>query len=227
MAVDYQGSIDFLLDVSDIEKQILYLGELPDTCPVCNYSVSPNFILIYEKNNLQSELICGCPRNECRSLFTSVYYDKFGNHRFVLLGSYPTKKVEIDFPVEVSELSSDFVTIYNQANHAEKEGLDMICGVGYRKALEYLIKDFAIHINPDEKTSIQRIPLQKCVQKFISESTIKEMAERAIWLGNDETHYVRKWNNKDIQDLKNLIDLTVFYLSMSLKASKYKEDMNR
>lgn len=53
------------------------------------------------------------------------------------------------------------------------------------------------------------------------------MAERATWLGNDETHYVRKWENKDLKDLKNLIDLTVYFISMSLKALKYQEEMVR
>ncbi|MBP2259149.1 hypothetical protein [Virgibacillus alimentarius] len=51
------------------------------------------------------------------------------------------------------------------------------------------------------------------------------MAERATWLGNDETHYVRQWENKDLQDLKNLIDLTVYFISKNLKAKKYKEEM--
>ncbi len=56
---------------------------------------------------------------------------------------------------------------------------------------------------------------------------IKGMAERAIWLGNDETHYVRRWADKDIKDLKNLIDLTVYFISMKIKAKKYKKEMVR
>ncbi|MGF6947536.1 hypothetical protein QF028_000029 [Neobacillus sp. B4I6] len=51
------------------------------------------------------------------------------------------------------------------------------------------------------------------------------MAERAVWLGNDETHYVRKWDDKDLKDLKNLIDLTVYFISMTIKANKYKAEM--
>ena len=101
----------------------------------------------------------------------------------------------------------------------------MICGVGYRKALEYLIKDFTIGNNPDDIAKIQKMPLQQCVQKYIDHSDIRAMAERAIWLGNDETHYIRKWESKDIKDLKNLIDLTVYYLSVALKAKRYREEM--
>ncbi|MDM5198975.1 hypothetical protein QUF79_13185 [Fictibacillus enclensis] len=69
------------------------------------------------------------------------------------------------------------------------------------------------------------MPLQQCIQKFITEPSIKLMAERATWLGNDETHYVRKWDDKDLKDLKNLIELTVYFISMSLKALRYQEEM--
>ncbi|MGG3192992.1 hypothetical protein [Priestia aryabhattai] len=165
-----------------------------------------------------------CPRYECGALFFAVYQEHFTTE---LVRCYPYSKVNKEFPEEITEISSGFVNIYNQAHHAEQEGLDLICGVGYRKALEYLIKDFAIGNNPDNIEKIQKMPLQQCVQKYIDQSDIKAMAERAIWLGNDETHYVKKWESKDIKDLKNLIDLTVYYLSVALKAKKYTEEMTR
>lgn len=46
----------------------------------------------------------------------------------------------------------------------------------------------------------------------IKDSNIKEVAKRAAWLGNDETHYMRKWGAQDLQDLKKLIDLTVHWM---------------
>ncbi|ANB85681.1 hypothetical protein A6R78_17425 [Bacillus velezensis] len=69
------------------------------------------------------------------------------------------------------------------------------------------------------------MPLQQCLKKFITDPKIKAMAERAIWLGNDETHYVRKWKSKDLKDLKNLIELTVYFISITFKVSKYSEEM--
>jgi len=70
------------------------------------------------------------------------------------------------------------------------------------------------------------MPLQQCVKNYIDEQSIKAMAERAIWLGNDETHYVKKWLDKDIKDLKNLIDLTVYYISTAIKSKRYSEEMS-
>lgn len=228
MAVDFSEKI--ISDSVDIHQFLKDVTILPDKCPVCNFSISPEFILIHHKEPRLLELLCGCPRNQCGSLFFAVYRNRSASPKtkyYELLHYYPRSKENKEFPKEVMQLSSDFVQIFNQAYHAEQEGLDLICGVGYRKALEYLIKDFATHLNPDEVEQIRKLPLQQCIQKYINQPEIKEMAERAVWLGNDETHYVRKWEDKDIKDLKNLIDLTVYFLSMTLKAKKYREEMVR
>ena len=31
---------------------------------------------------------------------------------------------------------------------------------------------------------------------------MKQIAQRAAWLGNDEAHYFEKWTSKDTEDLK-------------------------
>ncbi|MGF6947535.1 hypothetical protein QF028_000028 [Neobacillus sp. B4I6] len=101
------------------------------------------------------ELLCKCPRNSCESLFFAVY--EFDNHPhnfkdndgniqmvYVYKYSYPKGKTKIKFQEEIQDISQQFVDVYNQASIAEQEGLHLICGVGYRKALEHLIKDFII-----------------------------------------------------------------------------------
>jgi hypothetical protein len=230
MPVNYAYKSIYLLNKFE-KEQLAHLNNynpLPDICPVCNYSIVPTFIFMYFKSEGTAELLCGCPRNECASLYFAVYeLDDYSENEFSLTKCYPYSKYEKDFPQEVTDLSQKFVAIYNQAHHAEQEGLDLICGVAYRKALEYLIKDFVIEIQPDNTDNIKSMPLQQCIQKYIEQTDIKEMAERAVWLGNDETHYVRKWQNKDLEDLKNLIDLTVFFISMKIKALRYKREMVR
>lgn len=49
---------------------------------------------------------------------------------------------------------------------------------------------------------------------------------RAVWLGNDETHYVRKWEEKDVNDLKLLVRLTVNWIDNVLLTKKYIADMS-
>lgn len=220
MAVDYKDKIDYINSIDDHN----YLNQLPDTCPVCSVSIYPTYIFVYDKNRWTTELLCGCPRNECGALFFAEYFNT-GN-ACIFQGCYPHSKVIKEFPEEVADISPEFVAIFNQAHHAEQEKLDLISGVAYRKALEYLIKDYVLKMFPDDaENKIKSIPLMQVIQKFISEPNIKSMAERATWLGNDETHYVRKWEDRDLKDLKNLIDLTVYFISLSLKAKRYQEEM--
>lgn len=210
-----------------------HLDKIPDYCPLCNNSVIPKLILLHQKDNLVEELLCKCPNGECNSLFIVVYsIIEPQGFRFEtdyrLKEYYPQSRIYKKFPDEIIHLSSKFKEIYNQAHHAEQEGLDLICGVAYRKSLEYLLKDYIISENPEEEEKVKAIhSIQSCINDYIGDSEIKDMAERATWLGNDETHYIRKWDDKDINDLKNLIDLTVYFISMKLKAKKYKEEMEK
>lgn len=221
------GNIISFGDILDLPQG---LDKFPDYCPICMKSVRPEYILEHFTNNGALEFLSHCPNSECGSLFFAVYtenpFDK-GND-FILDYSYPYSKNDKEFPEEITELSPQFIEIYNQAHHADKEKLDMICGVGYRKALEYLVKDYIISQYPNHSDKIKKEhSITKCIKEYIDDSDIKEMAERATWLGNDETHYVKKWEDRDIQDLKNLIDLTVFFISKTIKAKRYKEEMAR
>ncbi|MBP2259148.1 hypothetical protein [Virgibacillus alimentarius] len=129
---------------------------LPDYCPVCMKSVHPEYILMHHISSESHELLCHCPNGECGSLFFAVYTESpFDNSGDWLEHLYPHNKYIKDFPKEVIEVSPEFKEIYNQAYHAEKEQLDMICGVGYRKALEHLIKDYIIDLYPDKEETVK------------------------------------------------------------------------
>ena len=54
---------------------------------------------------------------------------------------------------------------------------------------------------------------------------VKTCAKRAAWLGNDETHFVRKWEGKDIEDLKTLIQLTINWIQSDILTRDYEEKM--
>ena len=59
----------------------------------------------------------------------------------------------------------------------------------------------------------------------INEKRIQACAKRAAWLGNDEIHYERKWEDKDITNLKELIKLTVNFVESDIIAGRYEEEM--
>lgn len=115
-----------------------------------------------------------------------------------------------------------FVSIYGQAHTAEQLSLDQVCGPGYRKALEFLLKDFLIghtfKSDPTKHDDVKKAFLANVIKEQINDSRIKQIAERAVWIGNDETHYVRKWIDKDLQDLKSLVRLTVNFVDSEIEA---------
>jgi hypothetical protein len=120
------------------------------------------------------------------------------------------------FPKEIESLSPTFCEIFNQAVEAEQDGFSQICGIGYGKSLEFLVKDYAIFLHPVQKEIIEKSALAECIKKYMDDESIRNSAELATWLRNDEAHYVRKWVNKDISDLKKLITLIVTIIQTNL-----------
>jgi hypothetical protein len=112
----------------------------------------------------------------------------------------------------IKAVSPSFVDIFREAEIADKKGLKLICGPGYRKALEFLIKDFVIRAHQEKTEEIKKLPLAKCIAEYVPDGNVKKVAARAVWLGNDETHYLRKWEEKDLTDLKKLINLTTHWI---------------
>jgi hypothetical protein len=128
----------------------------------------------------------------------------------------PIRHANQAFTPELRELSPGFVKIYNQSSAAEDAGLDEIAGIGYRKAVEFLIKDYCIHEHPDDAEKVKMMFLSKCIETYIQQPSIKTLATRIAWLGNDEGHYVRRVAGRDIEDLKRFIDAMTNYIQMEL-----------
>lgn len=83
--------------------------------------------------------------------------------------------------------------------------------------------------NTEDEAVKERIKnkfLSNCIQEDIVDNNIKNVAKRAVWLGNDETHYVRKWADKDVSNLKHLIDLTVRWIENEVETKKIIDEMS-
>lgn len=130
-----------------------------------------------------------------------------------------------DLPNIAGEISPEFKVIYEESKAAEAQGLNRICGGGYRRALEFLVKDYCNKLQLDQKNQIEKKMLGAVIEDHIDNARIKEMAKRAAWLGNDEVHYLRRWEDQDLADLKTLILLTVHFMEMERLAKQYESDM--
>ena len=210
------------------------LDEHPDTCPICGKSGQPEFSTGCINTNTGSlHAAFRCPITKCRGLYIGVYRcNRFsgGIWHGALTRTMLARLTEgIAFHKNITDISPLFGEIFNQAHIAEENGLKHICGPGYRKALEFLIKDFLIlhkfKGDAAKKEELQTLFLGVVIQKFVEDDRIKQCAKRAAWLGNDETHYTRRWQDKDLEDLKSLILLTVNFTDSSIEADRYLKDM--
>jgi len=221
------------------QKEVFYKDEV-DHCPYCKHSMSLtpqrlNYTLpIDEKYSKDNSLYAfyQCQRDACQKGFIAVfkYWHDGNKHPYnhnILQEILPSIPVHKDWPHQVVDLSTNFVEIYNQAVSAEGYGLNHACGPTYRKSLEFLIKDYIIKKNPTDEESIKSKFLSNCINDYIESENIKFCASRASWLGNDEVHYTRKWENKDIEDLKNLIQMAVNYIQDEMMMEHYKVDMKK
>ena len=199
----------------------------PDLCPICHKQISPNIGPAFYKEGIYDEtalqIIFRCPNDKCLNIFLGFY--KGTPQSLFLVKSLPSKNTERKFSDIIKQVSLEFEKIYNQAYFAEQNELDMVCGPGYRKALEFLIKDYLISKKPEDAEKIKKEFLGKTIEKRVDQQQLKIVAKRAVWLGNDETHYERKWVDKDVKDLKDLIELAIRWIEADKLTEKLLQDM--
>ncbi|MDE3285553.1 hypothetical protein [Lacticaseibacillus paracasei] len=208
-----------------VRNQLVHL-QLPGRCKICGASLPVKTEVLSEgyTSNMRGAyaehgtyyLVQKCPF--CESVLTNLFSIRPDSRDRTRISEYgrpavQTPKIkEADFPQQISDISPRFVSVYTQSFKAERIGLTELAGMGYRKALEMLVKDYAIHKFPNLGTKIAKESLQDALTQ-IDTNEIKVLAQVAIKIGNDETHYYRK-HDWDISELKGYIEsINVFILS--------------
>lgn len=196
--------------------------ELPNKCPHCGTAinqmpVSSHFI---PAQNVPSILTVGsiffCPHCEKFFFADIIVPDSFRAVDGEVYSIYPASNVSTHFSENIKALSPKFVEIYHQAEVAESNNLNEICGSGYRKALEFLVKDFIISQDPDHAADVKKKMLSDCISNYINNPRIKSLSQASAWIGNDETHYVRKHEDYGLKELKAFIMAMVSYIDSEL-----------
>ncbi|WP_125607951.1 hypothetical protein [Lapidilactobacillus bayanensis] len=217
--------------MNPIKKKITIFDQnihlnIPSKCQFCNAILPQNSEVLAEGYTSDSLgrfsehgkyfLLLKCPF--CESIITDLFSILPENPLIKKFRSYaPLKKQSVKisnemFPSQIQNISPRFISIYNQSLKAEKNGLNELTGMGYRKALEFLVKDYAIYLYPTEEVKIQKMSLQNALAKLDTQS-IKILGQVSIKIGNDETHYYKK-HDWDIADMKSYIStICTFILS--------------
>lgn len=177
-----------------------------------------------------------CTSSGCKEVYFGEYKfgaGKFGFQRY--LNGYPEVP---KWPECIKELKSidkgegdvvqpsKFENIYLKSVQAENAGYSELCGMGYRKAIEHLIKDWAASKNLDKGDEIKGAWLGGVIKEYY-EGDLKGIMERATWLGNDEAHYKKLFEEFNISHLKELIDLIVTEFNREYKKKHYLSTIER
>lgn len=195
--------------------------EYPSVCPMCHKSGNPSYLSSYyiddehTSPNLFVHFFC----HNCEKTFLGNYHIRRYYDITDLRGFEPVYDVEErEFSKHIKDLSPDFCSIYNQAYASQQYRLNDISGMAYRKALEFLVKDYAIFLHPDDKEAIIKAPLSQCINNYIDNGKIKHLAVASAWIGNDETHYERKQQEYNVDDLIEFINAIVSFIDFDISA---------
>jgi hypothetical protein len=210
--------------------------EFPNICPRCHHRIYPTFLFgesVPVPNSLSDgmDLMFSCPQTQCRRAFLAHYrgeeYNTYNGKRtrYTLISTIPRTPRVTEYPQEIHEVSPEFVKIITEAETAEQLRLVNVAGCGFRKALEFLVKDYCISLKPDAAPEIRSATLMAVIKNHIADENLKESAKRAAWLGNDETHYERRYSDRDINDLKALIALTSSWVTTAVRTAFFRKQM--
>lgn len=220
-------SITLQAQTIDARQEQFHIDVFPDRCPQCHTAVNPKLLSQhFSATKSETYLTFLCTSNRCLRPFIATYKQLHpGRNEYHLSSTAPRVAARSSFPDTVKGLSPTFCEICAQVETAKADNLDQLVGIGLRKGIEFLVKDFAKSEHPDSTKAIESMALGGCIDTYISDQNILQCAKRAAWLGNDETHYIRKWSDKDLSDLQLLVRLTVNWVDNFMLTKKYIGEM--
>ncbi|WP_436704305.1 hypothetical protein [Lactiplantibacillus plantarum] len=201
------------------------LNFIPTECPFCGYSGIQTLLSesdSYKYNSFYDAYVVVTKCEHCKEATAYKIITSDNKHYARNMIVPISGKEEMNFPDTITKLSPLFTKTYSQANNAEKMNLNQIAGMGYRKALEYLVTDFLLKNDLATETETIKTPLSGLIKK-IPEESIRDLALASTWIGNDETHYYRQNVEYGIEDIKEWIRALINYIEMKASIKRAHE----
>ncbi|WP_434520360.1 hypothetical protein ACLHK8_01370 [Pediococcus sp. M21F004] len=193
--------------------------EIPGLCPFCSVGNNPTFRLeckqTYTDGKHVAMIACTCPSCGGWS-YVLIKKESSNSSSWKLLSSYPQNSKH-KFDKLIKDVSPKFIELYNSASNAEQNGFFDLAGMGYRGALEVLIKDWALaYSDPHEsKEKIARYKLNDAIAHFFKNDVAAFNSSDVVReFGNDFTH----WNRPDDFDARQNLDEVKIYLNILINS---------
>ncbi len=178
----------------------------PATCPFCGYGTDATFAKkeIYSFN--ENYILAGsCKCTSCgKTFFFACEYEDNAVHNPIL---YPAVSFTPYKNETLATISERFIDMYNQALQCEFVGNIELAAIGYRSSLEILIKDFAITELKKSPEEVVSKKLCTAISEYLKQPELVNTADVIRILGNDYTHYKRKYPEHDFHLLKGYMDI--------------------
>lgn len=191
--------------------------DIPIVCPNCNSALQPiisDYKLLTYNDSPNRLLIISYKGNCCFKSFYATY--EYSNRSAKILDVFPHLKPAL-LPKNIIDLSPRFANLYEQSYTAEQNGHIELAGSGYRNAIEVLIKDFAINKLGAEKGKVCKMDLYTAIGTYLKEVNINTSAADVVRvLGNDYTHYERKYDGIDFIVVKKYLEIFIQQIETKL-----------
>lgn len=182
--------------------------EKPATCPHCGYGIDAP-IDLHQVMNFNGNLLF-CARVKCTSCSKNFFFICESNkeHTYASFSCiYPSISASKYENESLANISERFINIYNQALRAEFNGDIELAATGFRSALEVLIKDYAINELGESKETVADKTLFTAIKEYLKQDDLISTADVIRILGNDYTHYERRYPQHDFDLLKGYMDI--------------------
>ena len=179
----------------------------PSKCPHCGLGTDAPFS---SKNvspfNGHHLFTATCTCTACgKNFFFACEYDS-GKHEYDPI-IYPSIAFTPYTNDILEEISPRFIDMYNQALQSEFYENMELAAIGYRSALEILVKDYAIKELKQNPKEVISKKLCAAIGTYLNQEELVKTADVVRILGNDYTHYERKYPQHDFALLKGYMNI--------------------
>lgn len=182
----------------------------PTTCPLCGIGtdgvllrpVIESFTPDCQDNTIVFIWRC----TACRRVFAS--YHLLRDQQCTYHGTFPQQTLSFEDEV-LENVSPRFIEMYNQCLRSDINGDYNLAAVGMRSALEILVKDYAIFFLEKQHDDVVNLNLFSAISEFLENSELIKAADVIRILGNDHTHYERKYPQHEYKLLKMYMDIFI------------------
>lgn len=182
----------------------------PTLCPICNAYVDSTKIAsrLFTRETMPHFGVVQYRCQHCKESYLVTYEIDTDAKTTRVAAFLPSRTVTYKNEI-IEKFSEGFIRYYNQAQRAEFAGDVELAATGYRTALEFLVKDYAVSELHEDREKVGKKSLFDAIADYLGEKDLVSTADVVRIIGNDYTHYERKYPEGDLDLLKRYLDIFI------------------